>query len=52
MASVNSDNTILYDIDADMILNHDIVECESVHSMNDVEDLPDFNQLRDELNVL
>ena len=35
MASVNSDSTIPYDIDADMILDHDIVECESVQSMND-----------------
>ena len=46
MASVNSDNTILYDIDADMILDHNIVECESVQSMNDVPELPDINQVR------
>ena len=52
VASINSDNTVLYDIDADMILDHNIVECESVHDMNVVEDLPDFNQLRDELTVL
>ena len=53
VASVNSDNTVLYDIDADMILDHNIVECESVNSdMNVVEDLPDFNQLRAELTVL
>ena len=31
MASVN---TLLYDIYADMISDHNIVECESVHSMN------------------
>ena len=45
MASVNSDSTVLYDIDADMILDHNIVECESVQSMNVVEDLPDINQV-------
>ena len=52
MASVNSDSTIPYDIDADMILDHDIVECESVQSMNEVPELPDINQVRAELNVL
>ena len=52
MASVNSDCTIPYDLDADMILDHDIVECESVQSMNDVPELPDINQVRAELNVL
>ena len=52
MASVNSDSTVLYDIDGDMILDHNIVECESVQSMNVVEDLPDINQVRTELNVL
>ena len=35
-----------------MILDHNIVECESVQSMNVVEDLPDIKQLRAELNVL
>ena len=53
VASINSDNTVLYDIDADMILDYDIVECESVNSdMNVVDELPDFNQLRAELTVL
>ena len=52
MASVNSDSTVLYDIDADMILDHNIVECESVHDMNVVDDLPYINQLRAELKVL
>ena len=53
VASVNSDNTVLYEIDADMILDHNIVEFESVQSdMNVVEDLPDFNQLRAKLTVL
>ena len=52
VASVNSDSTVLYDIDADMILDHNIVDCEIVQSMNVVEDLPDINQLRAELNVL
>ena len=52
IVSINSDSTVLYDIDADMILDHDIVECESVQSMNVVEDLPDINQIRAELNVL
>ena len=51
MASVNSDCTIPYDIDADMVLDHDIVECESVQSMNDVPELSDINQVGAELNV-
>ena len=38
------------DIDADMIIDHNIVECESVN--NDMNVLPDINQLRAELNVL
>ena len=52
IVSINSDSTVLYDIDADMILDHDIVECESVQSMNVVPDLPDINQVRAELNIL
>ena len=52
VASINSYSTVLYEIDADMILDHNIVECESVHDMNVVDDLPDINQLRAELNVL
>ena len=39
-----------------MILDHNIVECESVSDMNVVmdvvDDMPDFNQLRAELTVL
>ena len=50
VASINSDNTVLYDIDADMIIDHNIVECESIN--NDMNVLPDSNQLRAELNVL
>ena len=45
MASVNSDSTVLYDIDANMILDHNIVECECVQSVNVVEDLQDIIQL-------
>ena len=52
VASVNSDSTVLYDIDANMILDHNIVECENVQSMNVVEEMPDINQVRAELNVL
>ena len=52
IVSIGSDSTIPYDIDADMILDHDIVECESVQSMNVVESLPDINQVRAELNVV
>ena len=52
IVSIDSDRTIPYDIDADMILDHDIVECESVQSMNEVPELPDINQVRAELNVL
>ena len=52
MPSVNSDSTVLYDIDADMILDHNIFESESVQNMNVVESLPDINQVRAELNVL
>ena len=32
IVSINSESTIAYDKDADMILDHDIVECESVQS--------------------
>ena len=53
VASINSDNTVLYDIDADMILDYDIVGSESVNNdMNVLDELPDINQLRAELNVL
>ena len=53
VASINSDNTVLYDIDADMILDYDIVGTESVNNdMNVLDELPDINQLRAELNVL
>ena len=54
IVSIDSESTIAYDIDADMILDHDIVECEneSVQSANVVPDLPDINQVRTELNIL
>ena len=53
VASIHSDNTVLYDIDADMIIDHDIVESESVNKdMNVLDELPDINQLRAELTVL
>ena len=34
--SVDSESTIPYEIDADMIIDHNLVECESVQSMNEV----------------
>ena len=53
VASINSDNTVLYDTDSDMIIDYDIVQCESVNSdMNVLDELPDINQLRTELTVL
>ena len=52
IVSIDSDSIIPYDMDAYMILDHDIVECESVQSMKVVESLPDINQVRAELNVL
>ena len=53
VASINSDNIVLYDIDADMILDYDIVGTESVNNDMDVlDELSDINQLRAELNVL
>ena len=53
VASINSDNTVLYDIDADMTLDYDIVGAESVNNdLNVLNELPDINQLRAELNVL
>ena len=50
IVSINSESTIAYDIDADMILDHNIDECESVQSesvqsANVVLDLPDINQV-------
>ena len=50
--SVDSESTIPYEIDADMIIDHDLVECESVQSMNEVPELPEFDDVRAELNVL
>ena len=36
-----------------MIIDYDIVECESVNTnINDLDELPDINQLRAELTVL
>ena len=53
VASINSDNTVLYDIDADMIIDYDIFESESVNNdMNVLDELPDINQLRAELQCL
>ena len=52
IVSINSESTIAYDIDADMILDHDIVECMSVQSESVVPDWPDINQVRAELNIL
>ena len=49
-ASNCSETTILYDVNSDMIIDYDIVECESVNNdMNDLDELPDINQLRAEL---
>ena len=50
--SVDSESTIPYEINADMIIDHDLVECESVQSMNEVTELPEFDDVRAELNVL
>ena len=53
VASINPDNTVLYDVDADMILDYDTVGTASVNSdMNVLDELPDINQLMAELNVL
>ena len=44
-ASNCSETTILYDVNLDMIIDYDIVECESVNTnINDLDDLPDINQ--------
>ena len=52
-ASNCSETTILYDVNSDMIIDYDIVECESVNTENnDLDELPDINQLRAELTVL
>ena len=52
-ASNCSETTILYDVNSDMIIDYDIVECESVNTnINDLDELPDINQLRAELTVL
>ena len=50
--SVDSESKIPYEIDADMIIDHDLVDCESVQSMNEVPELPEFDDVRAELNVL
>ena len=48
-----SENTILYNLDSDMIIDNDIVDSESVNNnSNDLDELPDINQLRAELTVL
>ena len=52
-ASNCSETTILYDVNSDMIIDYDIVECESViTNNNDLDELTDINQLRAELTVL
>ena len=52
-ASNCSENTILYDVNSDMIIDYDIVEYESVNTNNnDLDGLPNINQLRAELTVL
>ena len=52
-ASNSSENTILYDVNSDMIIDYDIVEWESVNTNNnDLDELPDINQLRAELTLL
>ena len=52
-ASNSSENTILYDVNSDMIIDYDIVDSESVNNnSNDLDELPDINQLRVELTVL
>ena len=53
-ASNCSENTILYELDTDMISqnNIEIVNSESVNNSNDLDELPDINQLRAELTVL
>ena len=49
-ASNSSDDTILDEVNSDMIIYCDIVESESVN--NDLDELPDINQLRAELTIL
>ena len=52
-ASNCSENTILYDVNSDMIIDYDIVDSESVNTNNnDLDGLPDIYQLRAELTVL
>ena len=53
VTSVDSESTIAYDINSDMIIDYDI-ECESdsVQSANVDLNLPDINQVRAELNLL
>ena len=43
-ASNCSETTILYDVNSDMIIDYDIVECESVNTnINNLDELPDIN---------
>ena len=49
--TVDSESTVLYDITSDMIIDNDL-ECESVQSVNEMPALPDFDDVRGELNVL
>ena len=50
VVSIDSESTIAYDINSDMIIDHDIecesVQSESVQSANVVPDLPDINQVK------
>ena len=49
-----SESTIIYELDADMISqnNIEVVNTESVNNSNDLDELPDINQLRAELTLL
>ena len=49
-----SESTILYELDADMISqnNIEIVNTENVNNSNDLDELPDINQLKAELTLL
>ena len=49
-ASNSSDDIILNEVNSDMIIDCDIIESESVN--NDLDELPDINQLRAELTIL
>ena len=50
--AVDSESTIPYHITSDMIIDHDLVEYESVQSLNEIPALPECDDVRAELNVL